>query len=85
MNNIDKSKKFLDKKNNKERNSILLNGALISVGLVAVLDMLIPHWLFKWHRLVPNHTISTVLEVALFIFGLISLGVGIYREIKARR
>lgn len=67
-----------------ERNYVLLNGALISLGLAAILDMLIPHWLLKWHRLVPNHTLSTYLEIALFIVGLVLFGAGIYREVKDR-
>ena len=71
-------------KHNK-RNGILINGSLISLGLVAVLDNIIFHWLFKWHRILPNRTQSHYLEIALFILGLVLLGIGIYREIKERR
>lgn len=67
-----------------ERNKVLLNGFLISLGMVAVLDNLIFHWLLGWHSLLPNHTLSEYLEVALFIIGLMSLGIGIYREVKSR-
>ncbi|MBR0600295.1 DUF2243 domain-containing protein [Sinanaerobacter chloroacetimidivorans] len=68
-----------------ERNRILVNGSLISLGLVAVLDNIFSHWLFKWHRILPDETLSEYLEIALFILGLVLLGIGVYREIKDRR
>ncbi|MDF2522471.1 MAG: putative rane protein [Clostridiales bacterium] len=68
-----------------KRNRILINGSLISLGLIAVLDNIFSHWLFRWHRILPNETLSEYLEIALFILGLILLGIGIYREIKDRR
>jgi uncharacterized membrane protein len=71
--------------NNNERNGVLLNGALIAMGLASVLDNVFSHWLFKWHRILPNHRLSTYLEIVLFIAGLIMLTIGIYREIKGRQ
>lgn len=68
-----------------ERNRILINGSLISLGLVAILDNVFSHWLFKWHRILPDETLSEYLEVALFILGLILFETGLYREIKDRR
>lgn len=68
-----------------ERNRILINGSLISLGLVAILDNVFSHWIFKWHRILPDETLSGYLEVALFILGLILFGIGLYREIKDRR
>ena len=68
-----------------ERNRVLINGNLISLGLVAILDNVFSHWLFKWHRILPDETLSEYLEVALFILGLILFGIGLYREIKDRR
>lgn len=70
---------------NKARNHVLLNGMLISVGLIAILDNIISHWIFKWHRILPDETLSEYLEIALFIAGIVMLGLGIYREIKGRR
>jgi len=70
---------------NKTRNHILLNGMLISVGLIAVLDNVISHWLFKWHRILPDETLSKYLETALFITGIVMLVSGIYREVKDRK
>ncbi|WP_223067725.1 hypothetical protein [Paenibacillus caui] len=69
----------------KERNRILLNGMFISIGLLAVLDNVFSHWLFKWHRILPNETLSEYLEAALFILGLVLLGTGLLREIRNRR
>lgn len=69
----------------KERNRVLFSGIFISIGLLAVLDNVFSHWLFKWHRILPNETLSEYLEVALFILGLVLLGIGLYREIKDRR
>lgn len=68
-----------------KRNRILINGSLISLGLVAILDNVFSHWIFKWHRILPDKTLSEYLEVALFILGLILFGIGFYREIKDRR
>jgi predicted RecB family endonuclease len=61
-----------------ERNRILVNGSLISLGLVAVLDNIFSHWLFKWHRILPDETLSEYLEIALFILA----GLDIVDEIK---
>jgi len=73
------------KMKHSERNRILINGSLISLGLVAILDNVFSHWIFKWHRILPDETLSEYLEVALFILGLILFGIGLYREIKDRR
>lgn len=70
---------------NNERNRILINGSLISLGLIAILDNIFSHWLFKWHRILPNKALSGYLEVTLFILGLILLAIGVFREIKDRR
>ena len=70
---------------NKARNHVLLNGMLISIGLIAILDNIISHWIFKWHRILPDETLSKYLEIALFIAGIVMLGLGIYKEIKGRK
>ena len=70
---------------NNERNRILINGSLISLGLIFVLDNIFSHWLFKWHRILPDETLSRYLEVTLFIIGLILLAIGVFREIKDRK
>lgn len=71
--------------NDKERNLILLNGALISLGTVAILDNVFSHWLFKWHQILPDRERSLFLEAGLFAAGVIMLILGLYREIKARQ
>lgn len=69
----------------KERNRALINGSLISLGLAAILDNIFSHWIFKWHRILPDEALSSYLEGGLFILGLILFGSGLYREIKDRR
>ena len=68
-----------------KRNRVLINGSLISLGFVAILDNIFSHWIFKWHRILPDEKLSEYLEIALFILGLILLGTGVFREIKDRR
>ena len=63
----------------------MINGMLISVGLIAILDNVVSHWFFKWHRILPDETLSKYLEIALFIAGIILLVIGIYREVKGRK
>lgn len=71
--------------NDKERNGVLLNGVLMTLGTVAILDNLISHWILGLHRVLPDRALSGYLEVALFILGLVLFGVGMYREIRGRR
>ena len=69
----------------KQRNNACINGALISIGLLAVLDNIISHWLLKLHRVLPDHTLSGYIEILVFMLGVIMLTVGIYREAKERK
>lgn len=68
----------------KYRSSALINGALISLGAVSILDNIISHWLLKWHRVLPDHKLSGFVEVAIFVLGIVMLSAGIYREVKGR-
>lgn len=68
-----------------ERNRVLINGSFISLGLIAILDNIFSHWIFKWHRILPDETLSEYLEIALFILGLFLFVFGLYREIKDRK
>ena len=69
----------------KQRNNALVNGALISIGSLAVMDNIISHWIFKWHRILPDRVLSGFIEVAIFILGIVMLAIGIYREVKVRK
>ncbi|HBY19662.1 MAG: hypothetical protein A2Y24_03305 [Clostridiales bacterium GWE2_32_10] len=83
--NFNKEKYLEGSMINRERNRILINGSLISLGSAAILDNIFSHWLFKWHRIVPDETLSGYLEIILFILGLVLLGIGVFREIKDRK
>lgn len=49
------------------------------------MDNIISHWIFKWHRILPDHDLSGFIEVALFVLGIVMLAAGIYREVKDRK
>jgi membrane protein implicated in regulation of membrane protease activity len=66
------------------RNQALLNGALITVGALAVLDNVVVHWLLGLHRAVPAPELATPVEVALAALGGVLLAVGLWREYRGR-
>ncbi len=66
-----------------ERNDALLNGALIGLGELAVLDNVIAHWLLRLHRAIPG-PLAGYVEVGLVVLGSGMLIGGIWRELRAR-
>lgn len=46
----------------------MLNGALIALGALAILDNVVVHWLLGWHRAVPGPHALTV-EWSLIALG----------------
>ena len=47
------------------RNDALINGALIAIGTLGVIDNVIVHWMLKLHRAVPGrHTFAVELGLA---------------------
>ena len=68
----------------RERADALINGALISMGALGVVDNIVVHWLLGLHRAIPG-PYATPVEVILVVLsaGLLALGVG--REARARR
>ena len=68
----------------KGRNDALLNGALIAIGALGVLDNLVVHWLLGLHRAVPGrHALAAEIILVAVSTGLLVLGV--WRERRARR
>lgn len=61
----------------------MLNGALMAMGVLAVLDNVLFHWLLGLHRAVPGEHALEV-EYALIGSGVILLGVGAWREFRSR-
>jgi hypothetical protein len=66
------------------RTDALINGAVIAFGSAAILDNLFSHWLLGLHRAVPGSA-ATPIELALFLTGALAVGIGVRREMHARR
>lgn len=62
----------------------MLNGALMALGALAILDNIVVHWLLGLHRAVPGSDALTV-EWFLIALGAVLLGLGAWRERRARR
>lgn len=67
-----------------QRTDALVNGALISVGALGIVDNIVAHWLLGLHRAVPG-PYATPVEVTLVAFSAALLALGIRREVRARR
>ena len=60
----------------KERNDALVNGALIAIGALGILDNLVVHWLLGLHRAVPwRHALAAEIALVAASAGLLVLGV----------
>jgi len=66
------------------RTDALLNGALIALGALAIVDNVVFHWLLQLHRAIPGPWAGTV-EGGLIVLGVGMLAVGLWREKQARR
>ena len=69
---------------NDDRTSALINGALIGLGALAIMDNIVAHWLLGLHRAVPGPW-ATPMEIGLVLLGAGMLAVGLWREHEARR
>lgn len=68
----------------RDRNHALVNGALIAVGALAMVDNVVAHWILGLHRAVPGPWAGPV-EIALVVLGAGLLASGVWRERQARR
>lgn len=68
----------------RERNDAMINGALIALGALGIIDNVVFHWTLELHRAIPGPHALTV-EVVLVILSAGLLVVGIWREGRARR
>lgn len=66
------------------RNDPLINGALIALGTLAIVDNILAHWLLGLHRAVPGAW-AVYVEVGLVAFSAMLLSLGLWREVRARR
>jgi len=70
-----------DKKMSKnDRNDALINGALIALGALAIVDNVVAHWLLGLHQ-----AMAGAVEVGLVVLGVDMLILGLWREVQARR
>ncbi len=67
-----------------DRTDAMVNGALIAVGVLGILDNLVSHWILGLHRAVPGPH-ATRVEVVLVVISTGLLILGLWREVRARR
>jgi uncharacterized membrane protein len=67
-----------------DRTGALINGALIALGALAIVDNAVAHWLLGLHRAVPGPN-ATAVEIGLIVLGAALLALGLWREARARR
>jgi uncharacterized membrane protein len=62
----------------------MVNGALIALGILGIVDNVAFHWMLQLHRAIPGTHALTVEVVLVFIStGLLVLGT--WQEVRARR
>lgn len=66
-----------------DRTDAMINGALIALGALAVVDNVVAHWLLGLHRAVPGPWAGPV-EVGLVLGGAGLVVLGLRRERRAR-
>jgi hypothetical protein len=62
----------------------LVDGALIAVGALAIVDNVMVHWILGWHRLVDGWNYNVHGEVALIALGTMMVAAGTAR-VRRRR
>lgn len=67
-----------------DRTDALVNGALIALGASAILDNIVTHWILGIHRVIAGPWAGPV-EWVVLILGAAVLGLGLWREARARR
>lgn len=68
----------------KQRNDALINGALMALGALAIIDNVVGHWVLKLHRVYEGEWTLQV-ELALVALGAVLLIIGLWREVRAQR
>lgn len=67
-----------------DRRQPFVNGAMVALGVVAVVDNVVSHWILGLHRAVPGQAAAAV-EAFLVVLGMVLLAVGLGREARQRR
>ncbi|MCE7981793.1 MAG: DUF2243 domain-containing protein [Caldilinea sp. CFX5] len=68
----------------ENRTDALVNGALIALGVLGIVDNVVAHWLLGLHRAAPGPN-ATPVEVILVVLSAGLLILGVWREAQARR
>jgi uncharacterized membrane protein len=66
------------------RTDAMVNGALIALGALGIIDNALFHWWLGLHRAVPGPQALPV-ETALVVASILLLSLGLWRERRARR
>lgn len=66
------------------RTDALINGALMAIGVLGVIDNILVHWVLGLHRAIPGKHALTV-EILLVVFSLFLFAIGFRRERHARK
>jgi uncharacterized membrane protein len=69
----------------RSRDDALLNGALISLGALGILDNVAIHWILGWHRAIEDSPYALEIEIGIVAVSAVMLAVGGVREWRARR
>jgi uncharacterized membrane protein len=66
------------------RSDAMINGGLIAIGILGILDNVLVHWMWQLHRAMPGPN-ALFVEILLVIVsaGLVSLGA--WREFRIRK
>lgn len=75
----------MDQAQARGRNDAIINGALISVGALGVIDNLLVHWILGWHRAIEGSPYALHMEIGTVAVSAAMLLIGVVRERRARR
>jgi uncharacterized membrane protein len=67
------------------RTDAMLNGALIALGALGILDNVVVHWLLGWHRPIEHSPYALEAEIGIVAVSAAMLIAGFVRERRARR
>ena len=66
------------------RNDAMVNGALIALGALGIIDNVVVHWILGWHRAIEDHPHTLEIEIGIVAASAAMLTAGILRERRAR-
>jgi hypothetical protein len=66
------------------RNDAMVNGGLIALGALGIIDNVVVHWILGWHRAIEDHPHNLQIEVGIVAASAAMLTAGVWRERRAR-